>query len=88
MLGDRVRARDLRRAGDQPPAAPLAGGYGAGADQASVVVEQGSASGGPGWYPDPLARFEHRYWDGQIWTEWVSTKGQLAIDTEPVPGYD
>ena len=56
--------------------------------QPSFVVEQGIGSGGPGWYPDPLVRFEHRYWDGQIWTEWVSTKGQLAIDTEPVPGYD
>jgi Domain of unknown function (DUF4328)/Protein of unknown function (DUF2510) len=54
----------------------------------SFVVERGFGSGGPGWYPDPLARFEHRYWDGHIWTEWVSTKGQLAIDTEPVPGYD
>jgi Domain of unknown function (DUF4328)/Protein of unknown function (DUF2510) len=54
----------------------------------SFVLERGFGSGGPGWYPDPLARFEHRYWDGHIWTEWVSTKGQLAIDTEPVSGYD
>jgi len=54
----------------------------------SFAVQQGIGSGGPGWYPDPLARFEHRYWDGTIWTEWVSTDGQLAIDTEPVPGYD
>jgi hypothetical protein len=54
----------------------------------SFAIEQSFGSGGPGWYPDPLARFEHRYWDGQIWTEWVSTQGQLAIDTEPVPGYD
>ena len=54
----------------------------------SFAFGQGLGSGGPGWYPDPLARFEHRYWDGQIWTEWVSTTGQLAIDTEPVPGYD
>ena len=51
-------------------------------------MQQGIGSGGPGWYPDPLDRFEHRYWDGTIWTEWVSTDGQLAIDTEPVPGYD
>jgi hypothetical protein len=54
----------------------------------SFVFDRGLGSGGPGWYHDPLARFEHRYWDGHIWTEWVSTKGQLAIDTEPVPGYD
>jgi hypothetical protein len=51
-------------------------------------VGQQLGSGGPGWYPDPLQRFQHRYWDGTIWTEWVSTAGQLAIDTEPVPGYD
>ena len=31
---------------------------------------------------------EHRYWDGHIWTEWVSTTGRLAIGTEPVPDYD
>jgi hypothetical protein len=55
---------------------------------ARAAVGQQSGSGGPGWYPDPLRRFEHRYWDGAIWTEWVSTAGQLAIDTEPVPGYD
>ena len=54
----------------------------------TYAVQQQYGSGGPGWYPDPLARFEHRYWDGAIWTEWVSTDGQLAIDTEPVPGYD
>jgi hypothetical protein len=52
------------------------------------ATQQQSGSGGPGWYPDPLSRFQHRYWDGAIWTEWVSTAGQLAIDTEPVPGYD
>jgi Domain of unknown function (DUF4328)/Protein of unknown function (DUF2510) len=54
----------------------------------TFAVQQQWGSGGPGWYPDPLHRFEHRYWDGAIWTEWVSTDGQLAIDTEPVPGYD
>jgi hypothetical protein len=53
-----------------------------------VRQDTGYGNGGPGWYPDPLGRFEHRYWDGAIWTEWVSTDGQLAIDTEPVPGYD
>ena len=30
----------------------------------------------------------YRYWDGAIWTEWVSNGGQLAIDTVPIPGYD
>ena len=52
------------------------------------VVHQQLGTGGPGWYADPLQRFEHRYWDGAIWTEWVSNGGQLAIDTVPIPGYD
>ncbi|GIL33982.1 scramblase [Phycicoccus sp. DTK01] len=33
----------------------------------------------PGWYPDPLRRFELRYWDG-AWTEHVSTRGARAVD--------
>jgi hypothetical protein len=24
------------------------------------------------WYPDPLGRYPHRYWDGTAWTGWVS----------------
>jgi hypothetical protein len=37
---------------------------------------------GPGWYPDPARRHEHRYWDGSAWTEHVSTAGVAA--TAPV----
>jgi uncharacterized protein YxjI len=33
-----------------------------------------------GWYPDPFARFELRWWDG-TWTEHVSTHGTRAKDT-------
>lgn len=32
------------------------------------------------WYPDPLHRFEVRYWDGAEWTEHVSTQGSQARD--------
>lgn len=32
------------------------------------------------WYPDPLQRYEHRYWDGQRWTEHVATGGQVSSD--------
>jgi Domain of unknown function (DUF4328)/Protein of unknown function (DUF2510) len=37
---------------------------------------------GPGWYPDPSRRFDHRYWDGSTWTEHVSRGG--VAGTAPV----
>jgi hypothetical protein len=33
-----------------------------------------------GWYTDPSARHEHRYWDGTDWTAQVSDGGVMAID--------
>jgi hypothetical protein len=33
-----------------------------------------------GWYADPAARFELRYWDGNAWTEHVSRAGQQFTD--------
>ena len=42
-----------------------------------------------GWHPDPLGRHEHRYWDGNQWTEHVSSHGKQSVDppvgTAPVP---
>lgn len=32
------------------------------------------------WFPDPTGRFEHRYWDGQRWTEHVVRAGQQFGD--------
>ncbi|BBZ32355.1 AIM24 family protein [Mycolicibacterium confluentis] len=29
------------------------------------------------WHPDPEGRFEHRWWDGQNWTDQVSHQGQV-----------
>ena len=31
------------------------------------------------WYPDPYARFDHRYWDCG-WTEYVSIGGVEHVD--------
>ena len=42
------------------------------------MTEQGAP---PNWWPDPLGRFELRYWDGSSWTHHVSTRGQPAIDS-------
>ena len=36
------------------------------------------------WYPDPAGRHEHRYWDGQGWTDQVSDAGVESAD--PLPG--
>ncbi len=41
---------------------------------------------GPGWYPDPSGRFDHRYFDGTTWTEHVSRGG--VADTAPVTPAD
>lgn len=34
----------------------------------------------PNWYPDPLGRHEHRYFDGANWTEHVSDHGRQGVD--------
>lgn len=34
----------------------------------------------PGWYPDPMGRHEHRWFDGQGWTEHVTSAGAQGID--------
>jgi hypothetical protein len=41
---------------------------------------------GPGWYPDPGGSYDHRYWDGRVWTEHVSTGGEAT--TAPVTPAD
>ncbi len=47
----------------------------------------------PGWYPDPLGRHEHRYWDGVAWTGHVADRGatgldptDVAVTSGPTPG--
>lgn len=39
-----------------------------------------STSAPAGWYPDPLGRHDHRYWDGGRWTHHVGKGGQQNID--------
>ena len=38
----------------------------------------------PGWYADPQARFEYRYFNGVQWTSDVSVNGQRYVDS-PMP---
>lgn len=43
-----------------------------------------------GWHPDPLGRFQYRYWNGSAWTEVVANDGKVMTDVEqiapPPPG--
>ncbi len=58
-----------------PPAQP--------AQPAPAPTEQVAVpSGGfpAAWHPDPMRRYEFRYWDGTRWTEHVSTGGQVGSD--------
>ena len=33
-----------------------------------------------GWYADPMGRFDHRYWNGSVWTVHVSRGGEATLD--------
>ena len=49
------------------------------------------SSSPPGWFPDPLERYEHRYFNGSSWTSDVSTGGQRSVDplgTHPGPVHE
>ena len=37
-------------------------------------------SWGPGWFPDPTGRHDHRWWDGAAWTAHVADGGVAALD--------
>jgi len=43
------------------------------------------AEGGAAWLPDPVGRFEQRYWDGRGWTTAVMTGGQVTADPDLPP---
>jgi hypothetical protein len=38
----------------------------------------------PAWHPDPTGRHEHRYWDGEQWTDHVANAGESS--TDPLDG--
>lgn len=42
-----------------------------------------------GWFPDPLDRYDHRWFNGMSWTSDVSSNGERFVDplgTSPTPG--
>lgn len=41
------------------------------------------------WHSDPMGRHEHRYWDGNVWTEHVADSGVRCVDPiESAPDTD
>ncbi len=45
----------------------------------------------PGWYPDPMQRFEFRFHNGTVWTADVSSSGVRYVDPlgiDPAPASD
>ncbi|HUF99621.1 MAG TPA: DUF2510 domain-containing protein [Ilumatobacter sp.] len=49
-------------------------------DPAPEVTAPAAAAAPAGWYADPAARYDLRYWDGSDWTEHVSRNGQQSTD--------
>jgi len=43
-------------------------------------MSQGQQAAAPNWYPDPGGKHEHRYWDGQRWTDNVADHGRQSVD--------
>ena len=71
------------------PYAPIAETAGYGYEQA-VPVAQAAQAPQPApavaaqWFADPSGRHQHRYWDGNAWTEHVADNGVVAVDA-PLP---
>jgi hypothetical protein len=40
----------------------------------------------PGWFPDPIGRHDHRWWDGAAWTAHVADDGVAGLDAIDGPG--
>jgi hypothetical protein len=56
----------------QPPSIP--------ATATQVAPPPPADSAPPSWQPDPSGRFEFRYWNGEEWTEFVSSGGVSSQD--------
>ena len=68
-----ARRRVSVGAGNEPVARPAA-------QDASVTAPAPPPTMGAGWFADPAARHQARYWDGGQWTEHVADDGVTAID--------
>jgi hypothetical protein len=43
----------------------------------------GTDAAPPSWQPDPSGRYHYRWWTGTEWTSYVSTNGNVVVDTSP-----
>ena len=68
-LIDRSKHKQMTRHAD---------GRSPGAPQAQHA--QKATPGQAGWFADPFRRFEGRYWDGDGWTNHVTTNGRPYVD--------
>ncbi|MEO5838644.1 MAG: phospholipid scramblase-related protein [Acidimicrobiales bacterium] len=50
-----------------------------------MTQQDGPTNPPPGWFPDPLGRHEQRYWDGQQWSEHVTSHGRQGVDPPGAP---
>lgn len=52
------------------------------AEQKSTTTVAAATTGvaAAGWHPDPMGRYDQRYWDGVRWTEHVTKAGAPSID--------
>ncbi len=48
---------------------------------ATAAAAQPAQAIDAGWYPDPQAKHELRYWDGSGWTSNVSDAGQASVES-------
>lgn len=64
-----------------PPLAGAAAPPALAAPSPAVAPPAAAATGTPaGWFPDPAARHEQRYFDGTAWTEHVVDRGAQSTD--------
>ncbi len=61
------------------PMSAYAGAWSA-APPGSAGAPPAAAVSPPAWHPDPTGRYDHRYWDGQEWTDHVSRQGVQLTD--------
>jgi uncharacterized membrane protein YhaH (DUF805 family) len=60
--------------------APYAGGA------IAAVNPTGATQQGADWKADPTGKHRYRWWDGELWTDYVSDAGETSIDPlQPAP---
>jgi hypothetical protein len=47
---------------------------------AATATATTRATASAGWYADPCAHFDYRFWDGTQWTDHVSREGLVSVD--------